>query len=420
MNSSVLELKEEIILIMECPPFQGQAFCSDSDCSCSNTIMPPGKGYLWIKPEIVETRKKCLTLAEMQKHMATTKTTTIDEIRERYLPIVVCEKAAIKRNLNLDVASADFTMWVMRGKVLCRPTPIIVASDSLNSIGHSFEGDSKSNAEDVCPNCGDFVSDITKCNTCDVNSTNIEDMSIDVQTTNNIIDDSLEQMKKNNNWFISVENNNSEKEFFTKPQINVEFRNKIIAGLFNGKSSVQIFNKKEDGTWDSSNHVIEDFSKNYYKLGVLFKPFMTNATAGLKYGTLVGIVLKLIDSFIFLVMIDPRMALMFLISIGVCFIPRIGTIAMIFIGFLTAKLFPINFFFVGIIAALTGAILGCLPGLFVGSIVGLIRKNSTPKAIDASPESKLQTYMIPLLSAVGGTGIILFYIEIFLPWLESI
>lgn len=110
-------------VMMECPPFSGQASCSDDECPCSNTTMPPAKGYLWIKPEVAGTRMKCLSLPSLQGHMTASGIAGIDEIRRRYLPIVVCEQGAKRRNLDLAVAASDYTCWVKTGKAPCRPTP---------------------------------------------------------------------------------------------------------------------------------------------------------------------------------------------------------------------------------------------------------------------------------------------------------
>ena len=122
--------------MMECPPFSGQAACSDNQCPCPNTTMPPAKGYLWIKPEVADTRKNCLSLSALQSHMSSTSTSVmnIDEIRIRYLPLVICKEAAIRRKLDLVAAASDYSSWVKTGKVPCRATPIVANNPSTS--GH--------------------------------------------------------------------------------------------------------------------------------------------------------------------------------------------------------------------------------------------------------------------------------------------
>jgi hypothetical protein len=116
----------EAFSMMQCPPFLGQATCSDNQCPCANTTMPPAQGYLWIEPEVAESRKGCLSMSALQERMAATQTSAmnIEEMRSRYLPIVVCKEAAMRRNLDLGTALADYATWVQTGSVPCRPTPL--------------------------------------------------------------------------------------------------------------------------------------------------------------------------------------------------------------------------------------------------------------------------------------------------------
>jgi hypothetical protein len=88
--------------------------------------MPPAQGYLWIEPEVAESRKGCLSMSALQERMAATQTSAmnIEEMRSRYLPIVVCKEAAMRRNLDLGTALADYATWVQTGSVPCRPTPL--------------------------------------------------------------------------------------------------------------------------------------------------------------------------------------------------------------------------------------------------------------------------------------------------------
>jgi formylglycine-generating enzyme required for sulfatase activity len=119
--------KTEKIEMMECPPFLGKAFCSDNECPCDNTTMPPAQGLLWIKPEIAKTRLNCLSMGSLQNDLASAgvSITNTEKIRSLYLPITVCKESAKRRNLDLKIAESDYNLWVKTGKVPCRPTPII-------------------------------------------------------------------------------------------------------------------------------------------------------------------------------------------------------------------------------------------------------------------------------------------------------
>ena len=121
------ELPRETAM-MECPPFPGFASCSDNECPCSTMPMPPAKGYLWIRSEVASTRTNCLSLAALKGYMAASGISSIDEIRRRCLPLVVCEQGATRRHLDLAVAASDYNSWVKTGKVPCRATPLAAAT----------------------------------------------------------------------------------------------------------------------------------------------------------------------------------------------------------------------------------------------------------------------------------------------------
>jgi hypothetical protein len=112
--------------MMDCPPFPSKASCSDNDCPCNNTTMPPAQGYLWIKPEVVKTRINCLSMSALQNELSSSGISgNIDKIRSQYLPIVVCKVSATRRKLDLKTAETDYNVWVKTAKVPCRATPII-------------------------------------------------------------------------------------------------------------------------------------------------------------------------------------------------------------------------------------------------------------------------------------------------------
>jgi hypothetical protein len=141
--------------------------------------------------------------------------------------------------------------------------------------------------------------------------------------------------------------------------------------------------------------------------------------AGLKWGIIIGIVAKLADTLFLLGSVDPGLAILFLIAIGICFIPRIGIIGIAIIAVIFMKFSKINFFLIGIAAALTGGILGSLPGMAIGGIIGYYRRNSIARAHDAGMESKglfLKAVLLPLITGFALFG---FYIFVFNPWLTD-
>jgi hypothetical protein len=239
-------------------------------------------------------------------------------------------------------------------------------------------------------------------------------------TEPSLFQDLIELHKKKVNWFAVVEKIDNERVIYDKDQINDKLYKDIIEGHYPANTPIEIHSKNKDGIWNKTNTSLTNLAKSNFKLGVLYRPVNAHAMAGLKYGALAGIILKLLDTFILLFSVDPTTAVLFLAAIGVCFIPRVGVWLMIGIGFLFAKLSRVNLFIVAIVAALVGSMLGCLPGMFIGGIIGVIRKSSIPRVRDTVDESSVSIVLTILLPALGGCGLILFYIFIFNPWLVSV
>jgi ankyrin repeat protein len=117
---------EEIQAFLECPPFTGRAVCSDDECPCNETAMPPAKGYLYIAPSVIDSRRDCLTLKELQdkiKRMEHRLDAMIVPAKNVFAPTVLCEQGARLRNLDLAVAASDYDMWTRTGRVPFRATP---------------------------------------------------------------------------------------------------------------------------------------------------------------------------------------------------------------------------------------------------------------------------------------------------------
>jgi hypothetical protein len=107
---------------------------------------------------------------------------------------------------------------------------------------------------------------------------------------------------------------------------------------------------------------------------VLYEPVWSHAMSGLKWGALIGIGLKFLDTLIWLFFVDPGLAIMLIIVAGMCAIPRIGIamsgiVSIAISGFVKVNLLGM---FLGVM--IIGSILGCLPGMAIGGIVGLARK----------------------------------------------
>jgi hypothetical protein len=227
-------------------------------------------------------------------------------------------------------------------------------------------------------------------------------------------------LKREKDWFIAVEGVNETKSYYDKKEIKTTLRNAILEGRHRQASAVAIYVKTKDGKWNLVNKTLRDFAKDYFQLRILYQPVWGHAMAGMKWGILVGIGLKLLDTLILLGSINPQLAFFFLIAIVACCIPRIGVVGMIMVSYLMIKFSKVNFFFIGIAAALTGAILGCLPGMAIGGAIGMYRRSNLPLAQDVMAETgnlMVTTLILPLF---GGTALLLFYFYVFNPWLIKV
>lgn len=233
------------------------------------------------------------------------------------------------------------------------------------------------------------------------------------------VDPVLEALREEKDWFIGVGENDDSMHYFDKEQIETDFYTNISEGKFAKTDCVIMHHKDNNGNWLQTYSTLEDFSKSNFKLRTLYQPVWSHAMAGLKWGAIVGVILKLLDTFLMLLAVDAGLAFLFAIAVGVCFIPRIGWLGITAISFFMFRFSNANFFIMALTAGITGAVLGCLPGMAIGGFIGIKRKSSLPLAQDATPESEnllLKTGIIPLVS---GIAIIVFYIFVFNPWLMN-
>lgn len=227
-------------------------------------------------------------------------------------------------------------------------------------------------------------------------------------------------LKGQMDWFIVVDAGLDTQCHYEKKDLKTGLRTAIVEGKHQQNSAVAIYAKTKEGKWTQVDNTLLGFAKSHFYLHVLYEPVWSHAMAGLKWGAITGMILKLLDTLIALGSVDPGLAFLFLIAIGACMIPRIGFVAMAVISFYLIKLSKINFFFMGIAAALAGAMLGCLPGMAIGGAIGFYRKKSLPVAQGAIAEADnlvLKAFVLPLLGGVAG---IVCYFYVINPWLIKV
>jgi len=249
------------------------------------------------------------------------------------------------------------------------------------------------------------------------NEPEIETNGQDISVVEQIEPSTLETHKKDTTWLVEVQPQEGDFDYYNRRTFIDQMRNNILEGNYTMDTPVTVFVKPENGIWSSTNYTIKQFSRQHHKLDLLFRPIREHASKGLYWGAVTGVFLKLLDTTITLASVDPALALFFVVAIAVCFIPRIGFVGMMVIGFLLMKNFEVNFFLMAFVAAFTGGILGSLPGMGIGGLIGCIRRNNLPLAKDVKPEPGYYLFTIGFLPLLAGIGLIIFYLLIFNPWL---
>lgn len=152
---------ESAIVYAEVPRPAGNGSCSDNDCPCGfpGESIPPGAGYLWITDTFVDFRKDCPSLSQaaaklerMEKELGAV---IVQSRAGGFNPVLICERGAKARGLDLSIARADAKEWWATGKVPLRPTP----QGAESRIAANRKNDSKSIADlgtnqgqSPCPN----------------------------------------------------------------------------------------------------------------------------------------------------------------------------------------------------------------------------------------------------------------------------
>jgi len=110
---------------IECEKPQGVGYCSDNECTCTPTPINDGQGYIYISEEVVQFRKDALSLSAVQAKIVKLTSETGKYVSiSKYAPLLVCEAAAKKRNLDLTAASEDALLFWGSGIVPLRATPL--------------------------------------------------------------------------------------------------------------------------------------------------------------------------------------------------------------------------------------------------------------------------------------------------------
>jgi hypothetical protein len=118
------------MVYFECTRPPGDGKCSDDSCPCGfpGADIPRGSGYFYISKELVKMRCDALTIAELEKKVRGMQqrlgATMMMAGQGVFMPILMCELAAKKRGVNMEVAAADAKHYWKTGMAPLRPTPM--------------------------------------------------------------------------------------------------------------------------------------------------------------------------------------------------------------------------------------------------------------------------------------------------------
>ena len=234
---------------------------------------------------------------------------------------------------------------------------------------------------------------------------------------NAMVDGDVDALKMNHDWIAAVSTSRGERRICSRKSLGDILRRDILVGELSATAPVDVHAKGQDGRWAKATVPLAALVPREFRLRVLYQPIWSHSLAGLKWGALVGIALKLLDTFVLLSSRDPTLAVLFLVAIGACFIPRIGWTAMIGVSIVMSKFTKVNLFFALVGAGLAGAILGCLPGMAVGGIVGLVRRRRLTLAPDAEREPANVVWKAVVAPVAAACVVWAGYLLVVTPWL---
>ena len=133
---------------------------------------------------------------------------------------------------------------------------------------------------------------------------------------------------------VEVETLDGAPAFYAPHELGTAFRARVLAGDHPRSAAVVGHVRSEAGVWEQVEGTVAELAQSRFDLRILYRPVWSHAMAGLKWGAIVGVGLKLLDTTVLLAAIHPSLALMFLVAVGVCFIPRIGWMGIALIAFM--------------------------------------------------------------------------------------
>lgn len=231
------------------------------------------------------------------------------------------------------------------------------------------------------------------------------------------LDGDVDALKIDHNWIAALETPQGVRHVCARKTLAGQLRDDILEGRVHAHSEIDVHAKKADGTWLKETTKLGVLVPGDFELRVLYEPVWSHAMAGLKWGAVIGVGLKLLETAVTLAAVDSTLALLFLGALAVCFIPKVGRTGMLVIAVVASRISKVNFFFMVVGALLAGAVLGCLPGMAIGGFVGCVRRRRLPAARDAKREGRDLVWKAVVLPLAGAAAVWALYFGVVVPWL---
>lgn len=170
---------------------------------------------------------------------------------------------------------------------------------------------------------------------------------------------------------------------------------------------------------------LAEFAKEHFKLRILYEPVWSHALAGLKWGALAGICLKLADTFMLLDSVDRTLgglflaAIAFAVSLWVALRDMAAPIILTAVALFVTKFVDLSMGR-GTRSGAHRGNFGLLAWQAVGGAIGLVRQKSLPRAKDALPEPGGLLLKMVIFPLVVGAAVWVLYLLFFNPWITSV
>lgn len=150
-------------------------------------------------------------------------------------------------------------------------------------------------------------------------------------------------------WYILIDSIDGTRIDYNRKEIKTRLRENILAGMHDKNSSAMVFTKKKpyflpkkdhwnlECNWNRKATTLTEFAKKHFALGVLYQPIWSYAKTGLKWGGAIGIILFNIYSNIRHFQTKPLFAILFIMGLIVCFIPKYRAFSILFFLFMAAR-----------------------------------------------------------------------------------